>query len=541
MANLQYIGARYVPKFYLNPDDNTTNWKSGVSYEPLTVVTYLDDSYTSKIAVPASVGDPASNPTYWALTGNYNAGMTNLQNQITQNANDIIANAGNITKLFNGAYLHGKNVVAYGDSTIRYGTGYLKMAADAAGFNLTNRAVSGSRMTQGTDNGVSLINASNDLNDFDFIILAYGTNDWINGRTRREIQQDVDALLNAVWAKNLEINIIFIVPYWSWRQFTNGYTDNHNDYGMSLRTFNDLIIDRLNYREIAYIDLYARSTCNSKNYTKLLVNDGSSYLHPKTAFQRELSEIILNGAEKQEFKYLIPMLNTLDFQSARSAISDSDFSNYAGAHHSSGNFEGLLIKFSSEVESVTKLFGGGYLRLVGVTTAPITFTIGATVINCDAGDFDYVFGVGNASTKIKINTNTADTVINDLQLYKISDTPDYCIDWHYGASVELSGNEAGITYVETPKLEINNDEIIIGAFRIDLTSGLTGNPTVFDLPSGISVDRRYLIAMKSATGEMIHMIMNPTKCQIISGTIPSGRFCIDQIRMKNRKYPNTTF
>lgn len=72
MSVTQYIGARYVPMFY-TASDNTNSWEAGVQYEALTVVTYLNQSYTSKVPVPASVGNPADNPTYWILTGAYNA------------------------------------------------------------------------------------------------------------------------------------------------------------------------------------------------------------------------------------------------------------------------------------------------------------------------------------------------------------------------------------------------------------------------------------------------------------------------------------
>ena len=64
----QYVGARYVPKFA-----DPTAWTSGTSYEAMTIVTYNNSSYTSKLPVPATVGNPADNPDYWALTGNYNA------------------------------------------------------------------------------------------------------------------------------------------------------------------------------------------------------------------------------------------------------------------------------------------------------------------------------------------------------------------------------------------------------------------------------------------------------------------------------------
>ena len=64
----QYVGARYVPKFA-----NPVEWAANTSYEALTIVTFNNASYTSKIQVPPTVGNPANNPKYWALTGNYNA------------------------------------------------------------------------------------------------------------------------------------------------------------------------------------------------------------------------------------------------------------------------------------------------------------------------------------------------------------------------------------------------------------------------------------------------------------------------------------
>lgn len=82
MATTQYIGARYVPKIYDNPDDNTNNWKQGIEYEPLTMVSYAGGSYTSKVPVPASAPNPADAPQYWAYMGSSSG-------QITTNTNNI--------------------------------------------------------------------------------------------------------------------------------------------------------------------------------------------------------------------------------------------------------------------------------------------------------------------------------------------------------------------------------------------------------------------------------------------------------------------
>lgn len=73
MPNNVYIGSRYVPIF-------DGDWDNTKVYEPLTIVNYNGGSYTSKQTVPA--GTAPTNTTYWALTGNYNGQIANLQQQI---------------------------------------------------------------------------------------------------------------------------------------------------------------------------------------------------------------------------------------------------------------------------------------------------------------------------------------------------------------------------------------------------------------------------------------------------------------------------
>lgn len=91
MSVRQYVGARYVPLFYVNPDDNSNNWKSGIIYEPLTIVTDANQSYTSKREVPASVGRPSENLDYWILTGAYNAQVDQYRREVADLAEDVAA------------------------------------------------------------------------------------------------------------------------------------------------------------------------------------------------------------------------------------------------------------------------------------------------------------------------------------------------------------------------------------------------------------------------------------------------------------------
>ena len=86
MATRQYIGARYVPVFYTN-SDGTAEWRGGVIYEPLTIVTWQGDSYTSRQYVPARINlDDAE---YWARTGNFNGQIETYRAEVARYAAEV--------------------------------------------------------------------------------------------------------------------------------------------------------------------------------------------------------------------------------------------------------------------------------------------------------------------------------------------------------------------------------------------------------------------------------------------------------------------
>ena len=92
MPVTQYIGARYVPIIYQNPDDNSNDWKAGVPYEPLTIVSYAGGSYTSKSAVPAGATNPVDAPEYWVSIGLY-SGQTSINTNNIDHIQHALANA----------------------------------------------------------------------------------------------------------------------------------------------------------------------------------------------------------------------------------------------------------------------------------------------------------------------------------------------------------------------------------------------------------------------------------------------------------------
>ena len=64
MTVREYIGARYVPLFI-------GEWSNTVSYEPLSIVSYQGNSYTSRQAVP--IGVNITDATYWVVSADFNA------------------------------------------------------------------------------------------------------------------------------------------------------------------------------------------------------------------------------------------------------------------------------------------------------------------------------------------------------------------------------------------------------------------------------------------------------------------------------------
>lgn len=73
----QYVGARYVPLFA-----NPAQWTNDRQYEPLTIVLYQGNSFTSMQYVP--IGIDINNEEFWAQTGNYNAQVEQYRQEVKE-------------------------------------------------------------------------------------------------------------------------------------------------------------------------------------------------------------------------------------------------------------------------------------------------------------------------------------------------------------------------------------------------------------------------------------------------------------------------
>lgn len=304
MALHQYIGARYVPVFYQNSlDPTSTEWEPNVSYEPLVIVTLPNlHSYISKKYVPDTVGSPALNAEYWYDQGYANAYIQALQDQIDDMKdgtipgslqNEINVMQADVLDLQRYPYSlwHNKKVVVYGDSlsTVTYNYWQYMVAEDPT-IDLTNRAVGGTRIFD----GYTLLQAANDLADFDLIVLAYGTNSWAGTTYKTMIEKYIDCF-NEISTKAPKSQIVCIAPYYSYDPAYGPSTINDlgGIPGYGIFEYCAGIVNICNmYGGVAF-NLYELAGVNQYNYTDWLELSGTKYVHENEALGRKIAKILL--------------------------------------------------------------------------------------------------------------------------------------------------------------------------------------------------------------------------------------------------------
>lgn len=168
LINRQYVGARYVPKIM-------GEWNKALQYEALSVVTYMGNSFTSKVPVPANV--EINNTDYWVNTGNYNAQVEEyrkealaakeLANNTNSNLqefkkNQTITNTelNNTINLTTNALNELKNVVFDGDTP-----SVITVAKSGGRFNTINEAITFAKKYCSRNNRVTILICSGVYNE----------------------------------------------------------------------------------------------------------------------------------------------------------------------------------------------------------------------------------------------------------------------------------------------------------------------------------------------------------------------------------------
>lgn len=189
--NNVYIGNRYVPAFA-----NPTQWSASMSYEPLTIVTNNGNSYTSKQFVPA--GTQLTDTNYWAMTGNFNAQLNSIYNQLINIKKDP----------FQSKY------IVIGDSFANQQNSWVTQLRSLLGVSAADFIVSANPGTGFHSGGYlnalnTLINTISNPQSFDYIIVQGGAND--NHPSTYQVANEIVQF--AQRSKSVFINAMIIVVY----------------------------------------------------------------------------------------------------------------------------------------------------------------------------------------------------------------------------------------------------------------------------------------------------------------------------------------
>ena len=231
MAERQYIGARYVPTFA-----NPVQWNSNTAYEALTIVTNLGNSYTSRKPVPA--GTPLTNAEYWVNTGNFNAQVGELENEVTAISQQTDQNTADIQEILDridATELANKKIVIYGDSnsdetaTVSVQTLQPNWVAKLRTIvpsttTIVNRSVVGMRMS-GAAGIANAIDNATDLAQYDYMIIFGGVNDWQHSVTlgtpssndTSTFMGSLNVIANKINAANEDMKVFCISPIKTYR------------------------------------------------------------------------------------------------------------------------------------------------------------------------------------------------------------------------------------------------------------------------------------------------------------------------------------
>lgn len=354
-----YIGARYVPIF-------SGAWDKTKTYEPLVIVEYQGNSYTSKTYVP--VGVEIDNEAYWALTGNYNAQVEAYRQQVQKLQNDvntwggkIATNTSNISDVSDASYLQKtKSFAFFGDS--------LTMSQLPEGFanptfpqsfanivkanNIVNKGEGGTTFCDSTVIPESFRNKAfvrrmklESVADYDTVFIMYGTNDYgyavplgqEHDTNTETFYGAVNTAIQYMCKEYPRKEIIFISPPYSDTYRTK------NSVGLTMLEYFSALKSRCSFYNIPVFDMGSLLGVNEFNRT-------SNYwdgLHPNQQTYNKMGSVLAksyyykNTVGKDLVSYIMPDVSGVNL------VSYDDF-NPTGLHV----FENLSLDFGITFQMV---------------------------------------------------------------------------------------------------------------------------------------------------------------------------------------------
>lgn len=241
---------------------------------------------------------------------NAETAITNINTDISEINTDISEINTTIEKMQNNnSWLSGKKVVWYGDS---WGTTVANpvsaFLSDYSDVEITNRCIGGTTLSRiniegyTTNSGYQLIMAANDLDEFDYIFIMYGVNDWqlsIPLKTKNPSEYEflycAETIIHHLQSTFPTCKPVFILQSYCYKAFASGGYDGINYAGVNQPGYINNIIDLCEEFNVSYINLFDLAGVNRTNYTDLMRFDDPVYVHPKVELSHIIANIIYHG------------------------------------------------------------------------------------------------------------------------------------------------------------------------------------------------------------------------------------------------------
>ena len=290
--------------------------------------TRIDNEVSARQSADTALGTRITNETTARESADTALG-TRITNETTARESADTALDGRIDDLESTITLSGYKAIIYGDSTMvetaQGSTALGSLIADVTGMNIANRAVSGTDIA----NFLTLMNnaGTSDFVGYDFVFMAYCTNDWQSGTT---IWDGMYATTDATFHDRLAAAFdrldsirgtcrpVFVTPAYAKNPNLNTLANaalNTNAVGNTLENYIDCVLIECRKRGYGVIDLFHTMGVSESNYAQLFTRSSYDPSHEWYNVYVHYSQVLKNRIARaflDYFPYIIPAIEKND-------------------------------------------------------------------------------------------------------------------------------------------------------------------------------------------------------------------------------------